>query len=390
MNAEAYLSRGVSPTKDDVHKAIANESKGLFPGAFCKIVEDIAGDEQYCTLMHADGAGTKSILAYIYYKETGDASVFRGISQDSLVMNIDDLLCVGAVENFFVSNTIGRNAHRIEGSILKELIEGYNGFARKLGEYGVNVVLTGGETADVGDIVSTIIADSTVFVRLERKKVIDCANIKAGDVIVGLASYGKATYEDSYNSGIGSNGLTAARHLVLAKEYASKYPETYSHTIEESKVFCGKYRMSDQLPGGCQTVGEALLSPTRTYAPVIREVLASHFASIHGIIHCTGGGQVKCRNFGYGLHYIKDQLFPVPPIFALIGQEADIKPAEMYQVFNMGHRMEIYCDGSSAADIIEISRKYGIEAKIVGRVEANGSSETNKVTISDGINEYTY
>lgn len=391
MSSESYLSRGVSPTKEDVHKAIINQSHGIFPGAFCKIIEDIMGDVNYCTAMHADGAGTKSLLAYIYYKETGDASIFRGISQDSIVMNIDDLLCIGDVNNFIVSNTIGRNAHRIDGNILKEIIEGYEDFAKNMKKYNVNMVLAGGETADVGDLVSTVIVDSTVFVRLMRNRVINCANIRKGDVIVGLSSTGKASYEDSCNSGISSNGFTAARHLTLDKYYAEKYPETFSNTIEIEKVYCGKYKLEDKLPNSDQTVGQALLSPTRTYAPIIREILTNKFDSIHGIIHCTGGGQAKCKSFGNSLHYIKDNLFKTPPIFELIKNESEIKQKEMYQIFNMGHRLEIYCDSNSSKEIIEISKKYNVEAQVIGRVEATDDNTcNNKVTIFDGNNEYIY
>lgn len=391
MSTEAYLNRGVSPTKEDVHKAIANQSQGIFPGSFCKIIEDTMGNPDYCTAMHADGAGTKSILAYLHFKETGDTSVFRGIAQDSIVMNIDDLLCVGDANNFVVSNTIGRNAHRINGMILKEIIEGYEDFANNMKKYNVNMIMAGGETADIGDLVSTVIVDSTVFVRILRNKVINCANIKPGNVIVGLASSGKATYENSFNSGISSNGFTAARHLILCKDYAIKYPETFSNTIDMGNVYCGKYKMADKLPNSSQTVGQALLSPTRTYLPIIREVISKHFDSINGIIHCTGGGQVKCKSFGSKLHYIKDNLFDIPAIFELIKNESEITSKEMYQVFNMGHRLEIYCDSNSANDIIEISQKYNVEAKIIGRVEANcDDNYNNKVTIIDGDNEYIY
>ncbi|MCX7749591.1 MAG: AIR synthase-related protein [Clostridia bacterium] len=390
MQAESYLSRGVSPTKEDVHKAIKSQSKGIFPGAFCKILEDHIGDPEYCSAMHADGAGTKSTLAYIYYKENGDASVFRGISQDSLVMNVDDLLCIGAVENFIVSNTIGRNAHRVDAAILKELIEGYSSFADDMAKYNVHMIMAGGETADIGDLVSTVVVDSTIYVRLPRKNVISCENIRPGNVIVGLSSSGKAIYEDSENSGIGSNGLTAARHVVLCKDYAQRYPETFSNTIDFHKVYCGKYRFEDLLPGSTQTVGQALLSPTRTYAPVVKEVLSKYFNSIHGMIHCTGGGQVKCKSFGKKLHYIKDNLFKTPPIFELIKNESDIKPKEMYQIFNMGHRMEFYCDPEAANEIIGVAKKYNIDAKIVGRVEENTAGDGNKVTIMSDNNVFEY
>jgi phosphoribosylformylglycinamidine cyclo-ligase len=390
MQAESYLSRGVSPTKDDVKSAITGQTKGLFPGAFCKIIADPAGDPDHCAVMHADGAGTKSTLAYIQTKESGNAASFKGIAQDSLVMNLDDLICVGAVDNFLVSNTIGRNAHRIDKTVLKNVIDGYQEFIDSMRSFGVNIRMSGGETADVGDLVATIIVDSTVFVRFLRSKVIDCDRIQAGDVIVGLASFGRAVYEKSSNSGIGSNGLTAARHLLLAHEYASKYPETYSPTIAASQVFCGKYRFDDELPGSSQTVGAALLSPTRTYLPVVKAILTQHFDAVHGMVHCTGGGQTKCKSFGKGLHYIKDNLFETPAIFKAIQAGGEIKPAEMYQVFNMGHRLEVFCDRATAAAVIAISQKHGIDARIVGRVEANELADRNKVTIRHEDKEFVY
>lgn len=390
MQAESYLSRGVSPTKDDVKSAISGQSKGIIPGAFCKIIADPMGDPDFCAAMHADGAGTKSTLAYIGYRETGNAEYFRGIAQDSIVMNLDDLICIGAVDNFLVSNTIGRNAHRIDKTVLKNVIDGYQDFINNMKTYGINITMTGGETADVGDLVATIIVDSTVFVRLPRSKVIDCERIRPGDVIVGLASFGQAVYEQSYNSGIGSNGLTAARHLLLAHDYAAKYPETYSPTLENSKVYCGRYRFEDILPGSNQTAGAAILSPTRTYLPIMKEVLESLAGKIHGMIHCTGGGQVKCKSFGKGLHYIKDNLFPTPPLFAAIKASGEIKPAEMYQVFNMGHRLEVYCDQETAVQIIAIAAKYHVEAKIVGRVEANDHTTENKVTVRHEGAEFIY
>jgi len=380
--AEAYLSRGVSPTKDDVHKAISRHSKGEFPGAFCKVVADPMGDPEWCSMMHADGAGTKSILAYLSYKETGDATVFRGIAQDSLVMNIDDLLCVGAAGPFLVSNTIGRNAHRIPGNLIAEVITGYDEMAQRLTDLGVPVVMTGGETADVGDLVATMIVDSTVFTRLRRADVIDAGNIRAGDVIIGLSSVGKAVYESFENSGIGSNGLTAARHLLLSDHYRDTYPEGFSPTIPADKVYNGPWRMNDPLPNSSMTVGQALLSPTRTYAPVLAAVLTSYRSDVHGIIHCTGGGQVKCRGFGNNVHYIKDNLFPVPPVFAAIQSVSDTPLKEMYQIFNMGHRMELMCKAGAAEGIIAKAAELGIEARIVGRVES--SSGENRVTITSG------
>lgn len=387
--SEAYLSRGVSATKDEVHSAIAKQDKGEFSGAFCKIIPDPCGDPDYCAAMHADGAGTKSSLAYIKYKETGDLSALYNIAQDSVVMNLDDLLCIGATDGFVLSNTIGRNAHRVDGKAIKAVIDGYTDFCEMLKGYGVGITMSGGETADVGDLVSTLIVDSTFFVRLKRSDVIDCDNIKAGDVIVGFASFGKAVYEKAYNAGMGSNGLTAARHLLLSHEYAAKYPETYSDTIDDSKVYCGKYKVNDILPGTDVTVVDAVLSPTRTYAPIIREILSNRRGAVHGMIHCTGGGQAKCKNFGRGLHYIKDNLFDVPPLFAAIHENSDISDAEMYQVFNMGHRMELYCSESDAAYMIETAQKYGVDARIVGRTEASSDGK-NHVTVISGGAKYEY
>ncbi|MBE6612634.1 MAG: phosphoribosylformylglycinamidine cyclo-ligase, partial [Ruminococcaceae bacterium] len=337
--SNAYMSRGVSATKDEVHSAISKQDKGEFAGAFCKIIPDPCGDPDYCAAMHADGAGTKSSLAYIKYKETGDISALYNIAQDSVVMNLDDLLCIGATDGFVLSNTIGRNAHRVGGEAIKAVIDGYTDFCEMLRSYGVGIIMSGGETADVGDLVNTLIVDSTFFVRMKRSDVIDCDNIKPGDVIVGLASFGKAAYEKAYNAGMGSNGLTAARHLMLSHEYAAKYPETYSNTIDESKVYCGSYGVNDILPGTDVTVVDAVLSPTRTYAPIIKEILDTKREAVHGMIHCTGGGQAKCKNFGNGIHYIKDNLFDTPPLFREIRKNADIGDREMYQVFNMGHRM---------------------------------------------------
>lgn len=387
-DTNTYLARGVSPTKEDVQEAIKSHDAGLFPGAFCKIIEDTYGDENYCTAMHADGAGTKSILAYIHYKETGDASVFKGIAQDSIVMNTDDLICAGFVNNLVLSNTIGRNAHRIGGDILKELIQGYKDFTDTMKKYGVNILLAGGETADVGDLVSTIIVDSTIYTRELRKNIIDCSNIKPGCVVVGLASFGQAIYEDKYNSGIASNGFTAARHTLLSSEYIKKYPETYSSTMRKDQIYQGKFKMEDKVEGMTQTIGEALLSPTRTYIPVIAEILNSGINSITGIIQSSGGGQVKCKNFGKNLHYIKDNLFDPPAIFKLIEKEGDMTPKEMYLVFNMGQRMEIYLSKGDADKVISISKKYGIDAQIIGRVEKNENG--NKVTIKRGEITFEY
>lgn len=387
--SDAYLSRGVSATKDEVHSAIKKQDKGVFAGAFCKIIPDPCGDPEYCAAMHADGAGTKSSLAYIKYKETGDLSAFYNIAQDSVVMNLDDLLCIGATDGFVLSNTIGRNAHRVSGEAIKQVIDGYTEFCEMLGKYGIGITMSGGETADVGDLVSTLIVDSTFFVRMKRSDVIDCDNIKPGDVIVGLASCGKASYEKAYNAGMGSNGLTAARHLMLSHEYAAKYPETYSNTIDDSKVYCGTYGVNDILPGTDVSVVDAILSPTRTYAPIIKEILDTKRSAVHGMIHCTGGGQAKCKNFGSGIHYIKDNLFEIPPLFAAIKKNADIGDREMYQVFNMGHRMELYVGKEDAQFIIDTAKKYGVDAKIVGHCEASEDG-SNKVTIKDCGNTFEY
>ena len=388
--AESYLSRGVSPTKDDVKKAVANQDKGAFPGAFCKLIDDLAGDPDYCTAIHADGAGTKSSVAYIAYRETGDLKWFRGIAQDSLVMNTDDLACVGALEKLSLSNTIGRNAHRVDGKCIAAVIEGYNNIVGKLQDMGFDISMCGGETADVGDLVRTLIVDSTLVTRVAKKNVINAANIKPGHVIVGLASFGQATYEDSYNSGISSNGLTAARHMLLCKDYLKEYPESVSETIPEDKVYCGKFRLTDKLPNSEQTVAEAILSPTRTFLPVIRDVLDAYRSSISGIIHCTGGGQAKCRDFGKNIRFIKDNLFDLPPIFQAIYESGEIPMKEMYQVFNCGHRIEFYCEESAASGIMEIAKKYNIDSRIVGRVEALPEGSENQVVIRSNGEEFIY
>jgi len=387
--SEAYLSRGVSAEKTDVHNAVKKLDKGVFKGAFCTMMPDPTGDSEYCAAMHADGAGTKSSLAYIKFNETGDYTAFTDIAQDSMVMNLDDLLCVGATGGFIMSNTIGRNAHRVDGNAIKAVIGGYTDFVEKMRKYGVDITMCGGETADVGDLVSTLIVDSTFFVRMKRSDVIDCDNIQAGDVIVGFASFGQAVYEDKYNAGMGSNGLTAARHLLLAHEYASKYPETYSNTIPEAQVYCGKYKFTDKLPGTDVCVGDAILSPTRTYAPIVKDILDADRGAVHGMVHCTGGGQVKCKNFGKGLHYIKDNLFDTPPLFKAIAENADVGAAEMYRLFNMGHRLEIYTTPDKAEAMIKAAEKYGVEAKIVGRVEKS-NSDMNKVTIKHNGEEFNY
>ncbi len=390
MKRPNYEALGVSATKPDVHSAIADQDPGLFPGAFCKIVGDtLTEDPDYCLVMHADGAGTKSTVAYIHHKETGDPTVFRDIAQDSLAMNTDDLLCVGATDRLLVSNTIGRNAHRFGAVVLRHLIGGYSDFKDTMSSYDIDIVLAGGETADVGDLVGTVIADSTVTARLEREKVIDCSNIRPGNVIVGLASFGQSEYETRLNSGIGSNGFTLARHALLLCGYAQKYPETYSSTLEKEQVYTGRYELGDNLPNSTQTVGEALLSPTRTYLPVAKEILANFGDFVTGIIHSSGGGQAKCKNFGNDLHYIKDNLFPPPPIFAAIQETGDIPQEEMYRTFNMGQRLEIYCDPAVAEDIISTSQRYGVEARVIGRVE-NNPGAGNRVTIVDSSGIYEY
>ncbi len=388
--SDEYLDRGVSPTKEDVHRAIAKHSAGEVPGAFCKVIADPAGDPNMLAVMHADGAGTKSSVAYLLYAETKDPSAFRGIAQDSLVMNTDDLLCVGATTGFLVSNTIGRNAHRVRGDVISALIDGYEACAAMLRGYGVEIELTGGETADVGDLVRTVIADSTVFARVPRAAVGDFSRVQPGDLIVGLSSTGKANYESEENSGIGSNGLTLARHALLAHSYAERFPESFSETIPADKVYCGRFQLQDTLPGTKHTVAWGLLSPTRTYLPIARALLSSELApQIAGILHCSGGGQTKCRGFGRGLHYIKDSLFPTPPLFQAI-QDSGIEHKQMYQVFNMGHRMELYVRPSAAPKILEIAAGFGVGAQVVGRIEANAGSGANRVSIAAAGQSHEY
>ena len=379
--ATRYAQRGVSSSKDDVHKAIKNVDKGLFPKAFCKIVPDyLSNDPEYCLVMHADGAGTKSSLAYAYWRETGDMSVWSGIAQDAIVMNTDDLICVGACDNIILSSTIGRNKHRIPGEVISKIISGSQEFADKMEKYGINIILTGGETADVGDLVRTIIVDSTVCARLKRSEVIDNANIQAGDVIVGLSSYGKAVYEDEYNGGIGSNGLTSARHDLFSSYVGIKYPETYNNQIPKDLAYTGKKRLDEIEPETGVNYGKLVLSPTRTYAPVIKEILKNYRKDIHGMVHCSGGAQTKVLNFIDKLKVIKDNLFPVPPLFKAIQQESITPWHEMYKVFNMGHRMEIYVEKKIAEKLIIISKSFGIEAQIVGRVESAKSASVEIVT----------
>ena len=388
-NLSKYDSRGVSFDKKEVHEAIKNIDKGLFPSAFCKIIPDIiTGDEDYCLVMHADGAGTKSSLAYAYWKETGDLSIWKGISQDSLIMNIDDLICVGAIDNIVVSSTIGRNKKLIPGEVIKTIIEGNEKVISKLNNFGINIKSSGGETADVGDLVKTIIVDSTVVCRLKRDEVIDNSNIVGGDVIVALASFGKTSYEDEYNSGIGSNGLTSARHDVFDKYLKIKYPETYDNSLSDDLIYTGSKKLSDKIPGIDLDAGKLVLSPTRTYAPVVKEILSKiERKKIHGIIHCSGGAQTKVMNFVKNKHIIKDNLFDAPAVFELIQSESNTSWKEMYQVFNMGHRLEIYTDENSAQSIINISKSFNLDAKIIGRVE---DSKQNKLSISTakGLFEY--
>ena len=388
-NLSKYDSRGVSFDKKEVHQAIKNIDKGLFPLAFCKIIPDIiTGDENYCLVMHADGAGTKSSLAYAYWKETGDLSIWKGISQDSLIMNIDDLICVGAINNIVVSSTIGRNKKLIPAEVIKTIIEGNENVISKLNSFGINIKSSGGETADVGDLVKTIIVDSTVVCRLKKDEVIDNSNIKGGDVIVGLASFGKTTYEDEYNSGIGSNGLTSARHDVFDKYLKIKYPETYDNSLSDDLIYIGSKKLSDKIPGIDLDAGKLVLSPTRTYAPVVKEILSKiERKKIHGIIHCSGGAQTKVMNFVKNKHIIKDNLFDAPAVFKLIQSESNTSWKEMYQVFNMGHRLEIYTDENSAQSIINISKSFNLDAKIIGRVE---DFKENKLSISTdkGLFEY--
>ncbi|MBR1594328.1 MAG: phosphoribosylformylglycinamidine cyclo-ligase [Alloprevotella sp.] len=385
---ERYMARGVSAAKEDVHAAIRNIDKGLFPKAFCKIIPDIlGGDPAYCNIMHADGAGTKSSLAYAYWRETGDLSVWKGIAQDALIMNTDDLLCVGAVDGILVSSTIGRNKMLVPGEVISEIINGTDELLARLRDMGIGIFATGGETADVGDLVRTIIVDSTVTCRMRRSDVIDNANIRPGDVIVGLASFGKATYEEAYNGGMGSNGLTSARHDVFSKYLAEKYPETYDHAVPSELVYSGGYRLDDRSPELPCSIGQLVLSPTRTYAPVIRKVLDEMRPRIHGMVHCTGGAQTKVLHFvGENCHVVKDNMFPVPPLFRIIQQESRTSWQEMYRVFNCGHRMEIYVSPEDAPRIVEISKSFDVDARIVGRVEEGSRA----LTIRSEYGEFEY
>src|SRR5574344_1716101 len=388
MSDQRYALRGVSASKEDVHQAIKNIDKGLYPKAFCKIIPDIlGGDPDYCNIMHADGAGTKSSLAYMYWKETGDISVWKGIAQDALIMNIDDLICVGAVDNILVSSTIGRNKMLIPGDVISAIINGTDELLRQMRDMGIGVYATGGETADVGDLVRTIIVDSTVTCRMKRSDIINNANIRPGDVIVGLASYGQATYETKYNGGMGSNGLTSARHDVFAKYLAEKYPESYDKAVPEELVYSGSYRLTDPVKNTSVTAGELVLSPTRTYAPVIKKILDQLKPEIHGMVHCTGGAQTKVLHcVGDNCKVVKDNMFPVPPLFRAIAKESGTDWAEMYKVFNMGHRMEIYVRPEIADKIISISNSFHIDAQVVGHIEEGERS----LTIKSEFGEFNY
>jgi len=387
--SKRYAQRGVSASKEDVHNAIKNIDKGLFPKAFCKIVPDyLTNNDDYCLIMHADGAGTKSSLAYMYWKETGDLSVWKGIAQDALIMNIDDLLCVGATDNIMLSSTIGRNKNVIPGEVISAIINGTEDLITELKSFGVTIHSTGGETADVGDLVRTIIVDSTVTARMKREDVIDNSNIKAGDVIVGLESFGQATYEKSYNGGMGSNGLTSARHDVFHKYLATTYPESFDASVPDDLVYSGNIKLTDVVEGSPINAGKLVLSPTRTYAPIIKEILSKYNSKdIHGMIHCSGGAQTKILHFIDNLHIVKDKMFQVPPLFKLIQEQSKTDWKEMYQVFNCGHRMELYVTPEIAKDLIEISKSFEVDAQVIGRVE---SSELKKLTIKSEFGIFNY
>ncbi len=387
--SKRYAQRGVSASKEDVHNAIKNIDKGLFPNAFCKIVPDhLTGSEDHCLVMHADGAGTKSSLAYMYWKETGDISVWKGIAQDALIMNVDDLICVGATDNIMLSSTIGRNKNLIPGEVISAIINGTEELIADLNKHGITIHSTGGETADVGDLVRTIIVDSTVTARIKRDQVIDNANIKAGDVIVGLASFGQATYETEYNGGMGSNGLTSARHDVFAKYLADKYPESFDASVPEELVYSGNTQLTDAVEDAPLDAGKLVLSPTRTYAPIIKQILEKYSSKeIHGMVHCSGGAQTKILHFVDNLHIIKNNMFPIPPLFKLIQEQSGTDWKEMYQVFNCGHRMELYVNEAVASDIISISEHFNVKAQVIGRVEA---SDDKKLTIKSEFGKFEY
>ena len=383
-----YSARGVSATKEDVHEAIKDVDKGLFPKAFCKIVPDyLGGSDEHCVVMHADGAGTKSSLAYMYWKETGDLNVWKGIAQDALIMNVDDLLCVGATDNILLSSTIGRNKHLIPGEVITAIIKGTEELLEDLRKAGVSIHSTGGETADVGDLVRTIIVDSTVVCRMKRSDVIDNANIQPGNVIVGLSSYGQSTYEAEYNGGMGSNGLTSARHDVFGHALASKYPESFDPDVPKDLIYSGSKVLTEDVDGVPIDAGKLVLSPTRTYAPVVKRILTEHRENINGMIHCSGGAQTKILHFVDNVHVVKDNMLPIPPLFEMIQKESGTDWKEMYQVFNMGHRMEFYTDESTAQSIIEMASEFGIEAQIVGRVEAG---EGATLTIKSEVGTFDY
>ncbi len=388
MNDLKYNLRGVSAAKEDVHNAIKNIDKGLYPKAFCKIIPDIlCGDPEYCNIMHADGAGTKSSLAYLYWRETGDLSVWKGVAIDAVVMNLDDLLCVGATDNILLSSTIGRNKRLIPGEVISAVINGTEEFLQQMRDLGIGITLTGGETADVGDLVRTIIVDSTVTARMRRADIIDNAHIRPGNVIVGLASYGQATYETTYNGGMGSNGLTSARHDVFSKHYAQQFPESFDNCLPDEIVYCGNKRLTDATEVDGVDAGRMVLSPTRTYAPVIRRILDEYRPKIDGMIHCSGGAQTKVLHFIDHLNVVKDNLFPTPPLFRLIQEQSGTDWREMYTVFNMGHRMEIYTDETTAQGIIDISRSFNIDAQIIGHCEAYDKAQ---VIVRSQHGEYTY
>jgi phosphoribosylformylglycinamidine cyclo-ligase len=389
-NKDLYKKLGVSSQKEDVHEAIKDVDQGLFPGAFCKVVKDIRHRKGYCSVFHADGAGTKASLAYMYYKETGDLSVFKGIVQDAMVMNIDDMLCVGAIGPYFFSNNIGRNSNFIDGMIISTIINEYHEFGKKITNLGLEIVMCGGETADVGDLVKTLMVDASAFTTLKREDIINAQRINKSDVIVGVASFGKASYEDSFNSGIGSNGLTLARHGTLEHSYYEKYPECFDNTLNPELVFFGNHKLTEPVPNLELDIGHALLSPTRTYAPLMLDILKTHRNQIHGIIHNTGGGQTKCLNFGKGIKYVKNSLFDLPEIFKIIQKSSETTWKEMYQVFNMGHRLEFYCDESIANEIIQTAEKFDLEAKIIGYCEKNKISSQNSLNIISEYGNFKY
>jgi phosphoribosylformylglycinamidine cyclo-ligase len=385
-----YSNLGVSSKKSDVHNAIEQLDKGLFPGAFCKIVDDVFGRKNYCSIFHSDGAGTKSSLAYMYYRETNDTSVFEDIVKDAIVMNTDDILCVGATGPYYLTNTIGRNSHYISGKIIRLLIQSYYSYCDKMSNLGLNLIMCGGETADVGDIVRTLLVDASAFTTMEKTEIIDASNISVGDVIIGFASFGQATYEDRINSGIGSNGLTLARHGVLAHEYYKKYPECYDPAIDPKLIFFGKYTLTEKPRHMDLTIGKALLSPTRTYAPLLIEVFKKYKKQINGIIHNTGGGQTKILNFGKGIRFIKNNLFVLPKVFEIIQNSSEVPWKEMFQVFNMGHRMELCCNESIGKEIIHIANKFNIEAKIIGFCEMGSNKNRNELEINSEFGSFRY